>query len=214
MGTSMAFYLVDRRDMTREELSEKMKAFRENTEHTLRARADVLKERLEKLGMSTMVCDHLCSCPRSMLAVFSPESRWVPLFETNLCEGYTASSRDTDRLSKLFGTPVLAFSIFDSDALFVSYSDCARHVHYDYIKPDFPEFEEYDSEQYQNAFPEFLYAYCKEADWERLRQIWELEDDDELFADDRMTELCQLLGTPVLYDGKTIPEGYVKLEID
>ena len=50
---------------------------------------------------------------------YRPDAKWLPLFETKLCEGYIASSRDAARLSKLFAVPVLAFSVFDSDILFV-----------------------------------------------------------------------------------------------
>lgn len=130
------------------------------------------------------------------------DARWLPLFEETLCEGNMASSRDAERLSEVFGEPVLAFAIFDSDILFVSYSDPGRGFRADFAQPNFEQAEEMIDEPYQREFPTFLCAY---ADEEALRTIWEGE---EVFADDRMLKLCEAIGAQVLYDGEELPEGF------
>ncbi|MBO5035066.1 MAG: hypothetical protein J6C43_05600 [Oscillospiraceae bacterium] len=143
---------------------------------------------------------------RKVGLAYRPDARWLPLFEENLCEGYNASSRDAGKLAKTFGAPVLAFSIFDSDILFVSYADPEKGISEDYAKPNFEGFEEYDMDQYQEAFPQFLCAYGDEA---ALREAWEGE---EVFADDRMAKLCELIGAQVLYDGSKLPQGFQWIE--
>lgn len=143
---------------------------------------------------------------KNVWLAYRPDARWLPLFEENLCEGYNASSRDTEKLAKTFGAPVLAFSIFDSDILFVSYSDPEKNIREDYAKPNFEGFEEYDMDQYEEAFPAFLCAYGDEA---ALREAWEGE---EVYADDRMAKLCEAIGAQVLYDSQELPQGFQWVE--
>lgn len=133
-------------------------------------------------------------------------ARWLPFFEENLCDGYNASSRDAERLAKAFGAPVLAFSIFDSDILFLSYADPERRLGLDFAKADFEEAEEMIDSPFQMEFPQFL---CAWGDEQALREIWEGE---EVFADDRMAKLCGVIGAEVLYDGQDLPEGYERIE--
>lgn len=142
---------------------------------------------------------------RAVLA-YRPDAKWLPLFEENLCEGYNASSRDAGKLAKTFGAPVLAFSIFDSDILFVSYAAPEKGISVDYAKPNFEGFEEYDMDQYQEAFPQFLCVYGEET---ALRDAWKGE---EVFADDRMAKLCELIGAQVLYDSSELPQGFQWIE--
>ena len=131
-------------------------------------------------------------------------AKWLPLFEENFCG--SASSLDAGVISEIFGTPVLAFSIFDSDILFVSYRDPEKAIRVDYAKPNFEEFEEYDDRLYKAEFPQFLCAY---GDEQLLREIWEGE---EVFADDRMLKLCEVIGAQVLYVAEELPEGYERVE--
>lgn len=137
---------------------------------------------------------------------YRSDARWLPFYEEEFCEGYYATSLSADILAKDFGAPVLAFSIFDSDILFVSYSDPERDVCEDYAKPNFEGFEEYDMDRYREEFPTFLCAYGDEA---TLREVWEGE---EVFADDRMAKLCEAIGAQVLYSSQELPRGFQWVE--
>lgn len=140
---------------------------------------------------------------------YRPDAAWLPFFSVDICEGRTASSKDARKLSKLFGVPVLALSIFDSDILFVSYSDAAKGVEYDFAKPPYEEYEEYDAELYSTQFPQFLIQLCPALTEEKLTEIWEA---DEVFADDRIYKLGEILGLSPI-NGE-VPEGFEVITAD
>lgn len=142
---------------------------------------------------------------------YKEDARFFPYFERNSCEGYTASSRDNEMLAQQFGAPALSFSVVDSDALLVSYSDPQKGVQKNCARAGSPEVAEelYDTEVYRAEFPDFLLAYCDEADRERLREIWESR---YVFEEDRMTDIGDLIGAAFLYDEEEMPEGYEALE--
>lgn len=253
MGTTMSFYLIENRGVTRESLKESMERFQAGVSAQNRSeeerfgallsafldrgRFEEVKDQMKRESPDTYefvsrllhqsqgesrqpsnVIPFPGAAPRegqerpepdrkkSVWLACRPDARWLPLFEERLCEGYTASSRDTDRLARQFSAPVLAFSIFDSDILFVSYSDPENDIRVDYAKPNWEGFEEYDMDLYQEEFPAFLCAYADEA---ALREAWEGE---EVFADDRMHKLCGLIGAQVLYDSQDLPEGFLWLK--
>lgn len=139
----------------------------------------------------------------SPMVAYREDAPWLPFFDVKKCEGYNASSRDARRLSKAFGAPVLAISIFDSDILFVSYSDAAKKIAYDYAKPNIEGMEEYDTGLFQTEFPQFLVDLCPDGSEEKLREIWGA---DEVFADDRMYKLGEILGlSPINVE---VPKGF------
>lgn len=146
--------------------------------------------------------------PSPMIA-YRPDAPWLPFFEADTCEGYNASSRDARRLSKLFGAPVLAFSIYDSDILMVSYSDAAKDVKYDCAKPNVEGMEEYDANIFRTELPTFLLELCPALTAEKLMEVW---DGDEVFADDRMDKLDKLLGLSPIF--AKIPEGFEVIAAD
>ncbi|MTQ97754.1 hypothetical protein GMD88_15080 [Pseudoflavonifractor sp. BIOML-A6] len=133
----------------------------------------------------------------------------MPLFNGNMCQGPIVSSRDTGQLAEIFGVPVLACSLFDSDVLTISYSDPERGIKADYARPNVPEYMEFDWDTYQTQFPEFLVDLCGEDARERLREIWASEE--YVFADDKMYDICGLLGAQALYSGDEIPEGFIPI---
>lgn len=135
--------------------------------------------------------------PKAALA-YCADVHWIPLFMESLCDGHIVCSKELKRLSQQFHAPVFAFAIYDSDALFISYCDDQKGIMYDYIKPNFPEFEEYDSNLYQSDFPQFLFGLCDAAKHERLLEIW--NEPNEVFADDRMVKIAELLEMKVFYD--------------
>lgn len=145
----------------------------------------------------------------SPMVAYRPDAAWLPFFEVDTCEGYNASSRDARKLSKLFGAPVLAFSIFDSDILMVSYSDAAEKVEYNFAKPNIEGMEEYDTQLFQNELPAFLLDLCPALTKEKLTEIWEA---DEVFADDRMYKLGEVLGLSPI-NGE-VPEGFEVITAD
>lgn len=146
--------------------------------------------------------------PSPMIA-HRPDAPWLPFFNVDICEGYNASSRDARKLSRLFGVPVLALSVYDSDILFVSYSDAAKGAEYDYAKPNSEWMEEYDMETFRNEFPAFLLELRPTLTEEKLREIWEA---DEVFADDRMYKLGKVMGLSPI-NGK-VPEGFEVIKAD
>lgn len=130
---------------------------------------------------------------------FHANSKWLPLFQAYLCEGDYPSVQDPKRLSRTFGTPVMFFSIFDSDSLSLSYCDGAADTCQEYFKPNWDGDDNYDMQRYQKAFPEpLIWLYPPEHRAE-LRRVW---DGDEVFADDRMLKLFRLLGMEI-FDPET-----------
>lgn len=171
MGTTMAFYNILNQGLEPGELVEKMKKFsspaHSNVDKLLEAfiSPDVLHQMHEQVDadsahFSGIFGSKAPSRAKCAVIAYNACAKWLPFFEEKLCEGYIASSKDAEKLSKIFGAPVLAFSIFDSDILFVSYSDAAKNIAYDFAKPNFEEFEEFDTDQYSTAFPEFMLDFC------------------------------------------------------
>lgn len=248
MGTSMAFYLVENRNLTPEMLRERMIGLRREAKSRSRRQEELFEgllssfmdwDRFEEVKdemqrespeafafVSQLMgkkakerSDNIIPFPgttppeegerpqgKGPVLAWRADARWLPFFEENLCDGYNASSRDAEGLAKAFGAPVLAFSIFDSDILFLSYADPERRLGLDFAKADFEEAEEMIDSLFQTEFPQFLCAWGEE---ETLREIWEGE---EVFADDRMAKLCEVIGAKVLYDGQDLPEGYERIE--
>lgn len=214
MGTSAAYYSIWTRGFTPDELREKIKVVSSSG----KKREDAIYERMSaflspeeiaqmRAGAAAAFCEGFGGrgWPQGNRAAiaYRPDVKWLPLFETNICEGCTASSRDAMELSELFGAPVFAFSIFDSDVLFVSYCDAERGICYDYAKPNYEEFEDYDADQYSTEFPDFLAEFCDRAE---LEAVW--DNPDEVFADDRLEKLCQLMQMDLLHTGDQPSEGY------
>lgn len=231
MGTSMAFYLIENRGLPRRTLQERMDTFRPQALADQRDMRELFKafmseevfeelQRGMRMGNAAQRQDNIIPFPGTTMQEEIPkpqwqkgpvlawreEARWFPFFEETLCDGYNASSRDAEQLAKGFGVPVLAFSIFDSDVLFVSYADPERKLRLDFAKADFEEAEEMIEAPFRGEFPSFLCTYGDET---ILREIWEGE---EVFADDRMAKLCTAIGARVLYDAVDMPEGYERIE--
>ncbi len=217
MGTSMAFYHVKNRGFDREELQRIM------TEASFSSAArDAEFDSIRQMFGEEVIQQYLRSMEQLSKAFsfdpsggnaggnsgavigYRPDAPWLPFFDADICENYNASSRDAELLSKAFGAPVLAFSIFDSDVLMLSYSDAERGVNHNYAKPNCEGVEEYDTELFRAELPAFLLFLCPELTKEKLTEIWEGE---EVFADDRMGKLCEVLGMVSLYENK-VPEGF------
>lgn len=215
MGTTMTYIQLKNRGFTREELQACM--------GTLFSGEKREKRPLQELerGMEALKGAELTLKDRAILKLlhgamereekgpqvgFRADAPWLPFWHTGMCEGSVRSSRNLRRLSEAFGTPVLAFALFDSDVLFVSYRDDAAGTAYDYAKTNYNGYDEYDVETYQTGFPEFLAELCPPGSRPRLEEIWSGE---EVFADDRMYKLLELLGAEVIDPGaECYPEGY------
>lgn len=225
MGTSMAFYHIKNDGFDRERLQGVMgQSFPQKGDTSSvdgffeKMKAMVGEDRLQQIWPEMEKAKQIMKeeeqkpdplgflkrprLPSPMLA-YRENVSWLPFFDEDICECSTASSKDARRLSKAFGAPVLAISIFDSDILFVSYSDAAKGIAYDYAKPNIEGMEEYDTRLFQAEFPQFLVDLCPGAPEEKLREIW---DGDEVFADDRMYKLGEVLGLSPI-NGE-VPEGF------
>lgn len=189
MGTSMGFVLLQNRGFTQEELKNCL------ARRPLAGRKNRCAETV----------------------AFREDAKWLPYFEEWRCESCNCSSQSLEPLSQQFQTPVLAFTIFDSDILFVSYCDAEKQIFYDYVKPNCPEMEEYDAEIYQEGLPTFLLSLDggdnvqRIEDVQKLKAIW--DEEGLVFADDRMHNLLKFLGMQVVYDENDIPEGFIRIGI-
>lgn len=224
MGTTMSFIQLKNRGFTKKELQGCMDAF-----FSGKAQEQRPLEELER-GMEALKGAKLTLKDRAVLkllhgameredkgakgpqAGFRPEAQWLPFWHTRMCEGSIQSSRNLRRLSEVFQTPVLAFALFDSDVLFVSYRDNAAGEAYDYARLPFEDYEEYDDTVYQLGFPEFLAQLCPPDRREELRRIWEEDNEDDVFADDRMWRLMELLEMEVIDpEAGQFPEGFLRV---
>lgn len=217
MGTSMAFYHVKNQGFTREKLHEIMtRSFQGQDQRTI---VDDIFENIRKfdgeeaLREYKRIWEQTIQTDKSFSSVigYRPDAPWLPFFDTGMCDGYNASSMDARRLSKIFGAPVIAFSIFDSDILMVSYSDAEKNIDHDYAKPNWEGMEEYDTELFRTDIPEFLLFLCPGLTREKLTEIWEGE---EVFADERMGKLCKALKMFPIYQADSIPDGFEAIQAD
>ncbi len=217
MGTTMTYIQLKNRGFTKEELRGCLKALagggRGDDGEMARSMAALKGEKLSwKDRMVLKLLQGVMGAQKEMQAAFRPDAAWLPFYQTRLCDGSIQSSRDLGRLSEAFGTPVLAFALFDSDVLFVSYRDNAAGAAYDYARLPFEDYEEYDGEVYRLGFPEFLASLCPPDRREELRRIWEEDNKDDVFADDRMWKLMDLLGMEAIDPAaKKFPGGFEKV---
>jgi len=130
--------------------------------------------------------------------VYIPQSDFKYIDRTRFYIFVKPTGFDADGLGRLF----------DSDVLFLSYSDKANNISYDYAKANEDEILEFFGmdDEYCSDFPEFLLAYCDEKDYQKLRGIWDSKD--YILADDRMRGICELIGVKVLYEFDDVPDGY------
>lgn len=210
MGTTMAFYWLKNQGLTQEDIGMGLPRLVRAADGKNRAMAQLLSGLMAFSGVE--VPPELRAQLGAMAggaavtAGYGPAVRWVPIFEENMCEGYNASSKDARRLAEVFGVPVLACSLFDSDALMVSYFDPGEGVGRDHVATDFPEGSEiFELDGCETGCPEFLLEDCGQDKREELETLWTRRD--LVFADDRMVQLCQLLGAPILYGHDKLPEG-------
>ena len=186
MGTTMSFYSILNRGLSPAQL----------------------QQRVNAADFPELFGRYVQPQPDRTVIAYRESAKWLPFFEEHLCEGYIASSNEAEKLSSIFGAPVMAFAVFDSDIFFVSYSDAANGIAYDYAKPNFEEFEDFDIDLYSTEFPAFLLEFCSK---DELSAAWEKPDD--VFADDRMEQIAQLVQTELIYDSSHIPEGYQGIHV-
>jgi len=143
---------------------------------------------------------------RSPVIAYNKTAKWFPFFDANLCEGSIAIIDDLKLLSKIFGVPVIAFSVYDSDCLFVSFADQKNMVDYNHVKPNTSDFQAYDVEVYKTVFPTYLLDFCDNNDHKKLTEVW--NSDQYIFAEDRMINMCAILRISVLYNDSEAPDGF------
>ena len=91
---------------------------------------------------------------------YQENAKWRLFYDEDVWEGYIALHENAMQLSIICSTPVLAFSVFDSDILFVSYADTNKNIHYNYAKPNIDGYDEFDIDLYKTAFSRFLLDFC------------------------------------------------------
>lgn len=209
MGTTMSFYQIKNEGFSRGQLQDLLRQhFAKDPENALSSFEDALssncgEEVLQSFRQYMSInrrfrkdcgLDGQDRLPSPVIA-YRPDAAWLPFYQVDLCEGYIATARDTLSLSQLFGVPVLAFAVYDSDAMFLSYADAKAEMTIDYVKPNFEGMEEFEGPGMHTEFPTLLPQLCPGTPEETLRGIWEGK---EVFADDRAHKLCEALGSSLL----------------
>lgn len=217
MGMTRSFYYIVNRGLSEEKIRAVLSELSSREDAALTPQMRQMMEKLgggsRLLGLLETVVSAAKTLDAGAFVVWREGAALLPFFETSKCEGYTASSLEDDVLAQHFRAPVLSFAVMDSDVLFVSYrdreagvaADCARTV---YSRPDRPDGEEelYDTKRYKAEFPEFLLDYCQEEEHERLRRVWDSQE--YVFAEERMEDICRLIGAEVIYGEDDVPEGF------
>ena len=165
-----------------------------------------------------------------MVIAYNPSATWLAFFETSLCEDNIASSNDVKVMSEAFGTPVIAFSLLDSDVLFASYCDSQNKVFCNHAKlnDDITEHEYMkeiyenhgvsdmygmhgiDTEIYSTDSPTFILGHCNQQQQDDIKGIWETI---EVFAEDKMEKIREFMQVKLLYNGNNIPDGYEAIRV-
>lgn len=213
MGTNAAFYCIQNKGLDRESLQARLTAF--STCQPPSRCKQMLEEFVGQAALAELEAEMAErqklfgwhqpeALPQPRLG-YRADAKWLPFFSQDLCEGQNVTSRDAAELSLTFGAPVLAFSIFESDVLYLSYADAACKVFYDYVKENYDGFDCMDIGHFARSFPEFLTDFCGRDSRPKLLEIWEGE---EVFADDRMEKLCDMLGAGLIFSAHHMPEGY------
>ena len=101
-------------------------------------------------------------------------------------------------LEEMFGSPVIALAVFDSDAAFVSVY--ANGELYRYVHADEFMLEEFEFEEYEPTIPAELISYV---DKEELQKIW---SGDYIFAEDLLQDIAKLLNTFLVFDENEVEE--------
>lgn len=120
---------------------------------------------------------------------YNPDAPFFPFMDEGICKGNVVGWEETRFHSGEWGVPLLTFSIFDGDILYVSYADALRNVVYAHAK------EKVDCYRLDESPdpPYFLLEFFPGVSREKLEEIWSGE---YVFCDDRLTELAALLGLP------------------
>ena len=174
MGMTKVFYMVKKNQLTSEKIREKL--------HGASA-----------LGVPSYT-------------VFYQETiDWLPVFAPYYCEGqYNADEEFIVSLEDLFGSPVIALAVFDSDVAFVSI--CKNGGIQRYIYADEATLEEFGFEEYTPAIPAELENYV---DGKKLRRIW---SEKYVFAEDCLQNIAQLLNTFLVSDENDIGKDVEVIE--
>lgn len=223
MGTSMAFYFIKNIEFSPTGLVEKIKEISRFSDAEARNELkmiemfmppELIEQMHKEVAASKAHIDSIFGQSRgeSRPAIaYSATAEWLPLFDERMCAGNNASEADLTRLFDVFGVPVLALSIFDSDVLLLSYIDEVEQIR-NHAKPNIDGFMDYDVDQYSKEFPDFLAEVFTGSSGDELRAVWAKED--YVFADDRMHDMCRLLNIAPLYDSNEIPDGYQAVYAD
>ncbi len=223
MGMTRSFYFIANTGFSRERIREVLSAsFTEGASFIGQESAELsrkLEEMRERPDRGDGLEEYINMAIRIGMAgniepvvAYREGVRLLPCFDINLCEGYTASSRDNAMLSRTFEAPVLSFSVMDSDILSVSCSDAQKGVEIDCVRANIPGMEEEmcDMEIYRTDFPSFLLEYCSEGERGKLREIWESRE--YVLAEEKMEDIGRLIGAEFMYGWDDNPEGYEVLE--
>jgi hypothetical protein len=220
MGTTQAFYTVKNKGFSISELNEKVNSLamqgKAKTDQVFKRLEqsmghDIFKQATDKYNETRAFFDDIFGWNRqaktnSTVIAYNETKSWLPFYEETLCDSNIASINDLRRLNDLFDAPILTFSLFDSDVLFISYIDQKHNILFNYAKLPFEGYGEYDSSVFSTDFPEFLKDYCNDHNYQKLQDIWFLE---KMFcAEDILYDICDLLNIDTMFDAEDIPEDY------
>lgn len=139
----------------------------------------------------------------SPMVAYRPEAEWLPFYAQDLCDGYLTTGAEVFGLSGTFEAPVIGFWVCDSDMMMFVYADAAQGVTLERAKSNFEEMDE--EVPASTEFPQLLCKLCPAVQEKTLREFWEKE---EVFAEDRVCNLCKALDAALLYGSLPLPKGY------
>lgn len=171
MGMTRVFYMVKKGQLT----------------------SAIIRERLSKASLSA-------SSAPAYTVFFSETKDWFSVFDEWLCEGtYYADPQLMDSLGKLFDSPVLALSTFDSDMAFVSIWENGKI--YRYVCAHESMLEEFGLTEYETMAPAKLEKYVS---GKELRELW---NHRYVLAEERLQDLAQLLNAFLVFDENDVEDG-------
>lgn len=218
MGMTMSFFQIRDRGFSREQLQTVLQrgftpgqeilqgAFgeavqRRCSEEQLRQIRQTIQS-IQKFRQARGPVGRSDQLPSPMVAC-CPKAEWLPFYAEDLCDGYLATGAEVLGLSSIFEAPVIGFWVCDSDMMMFLYADAAQGVTLERAKANIKEMDE--EAPASTEFPQLLCELCPSLPEKDLRDLWEKE---EIFAEDRVYHLCEALGTAPLYGSLPLPEGY------
>ena len=194
MGSSPASFQIVNQGFTREYLKSKLVYLRANPKYIMED------------GAENYTDSHMKLEPK---IDFLTNASLLPFYEEEFSHSSVESNEKPKRLSQYFGAPVISFSVFDEDILFIHYSDVERESFCDFEIDNCDDLSDLGEER-DEYFPVFLKKFCAESNHKKLMEIWCNTDYD--FASDKMRDMIAILVLADIESANDFSYGYEKID--